>query len=59
MMYLWTILGALVLAAAIGWAMMNNRQSRRGEQRTEDATRNLYREQDRADKTGESHRDEV
>ena len=57
MMYMWTILGALLLGAVILWAMLNNRQSPQSEQRTEDATRALYQEQDRADKTGESQRD--
>ena len=56
-MYLWTIIGALLLGAVIAWAALNNRQSRRGEQRTEDATRQLYKDQDAADKAGESQRD--
>lgn len=51
------IVGPLLLLGAIAWAALNNRQSRRGEQRTEDATRALYREQDRADKSGESSQD--
>ena len=57
MMYLWTAIGAVLLLAAIGWAMMNNRQSKREYDRTEDATRQLYKEQDRADKSGESSHD--
>ena len=44
------IVGPLLLAAALAWAVLNNRQSRRGEARTEAATRELYREQDAADK---------
>ena len=57
MMYYWTIIGAVLLLAAIGWAALNNRQSRRGYKRTEEATRDLYQEQDRADKAGETSRD--
>ena len=56
-MYLWTIIGAALLAAAIAWAMLNNRQSKGEHRRTEEATRDLYREQDRADKAGETTRD--
>lgn len=58
--HLWeifVIVGPIVLAIAIGWAMLNNRQSRREDRRTEQATRDLYQEQDRADKTGDSVRD--
>lgn len=44
MMYLWTAIGAVILAAAIGWAMLNNRQSRAGLERTEEATRDLYKD---------------
>ena len=58
MMYMWTIIGAVLLAAAIGWAALNNRQSKRGLERTENATRDLYQEQDRADKAGETTTDQ-
>ena len=44
------IVGPILLVAAIAWAALNNRQSRRGERRTEEATRDLYREQDADDK---------
>ncbi len=44
------IVGPLLLAAAIIWAMLNNRQTRAGERRTEEATSELYKEQDAADK---------
>ena len=44
------VIGPILLAAAIIWAMVNNRQTRRGAARTEAATRDLYREQDAADK---------
>ena len=57
MMYLWVFLGALALMAAIAWAALHNRQSKGGEARTEAATRDLYQEQDRADKAGETGHD--
>ena len=44
MMYYWTIIGAVVLAVAIGWAMLNNRQSKGEHRRTEEATRELYKD---------------
>ena len=44
MMYFWTIIGAVLLAAVIGWAALNNRQSRRQFKRTEEATRELYQD---------------
>ena len=44
------IVGPILLIGAIVWAMVNNRQSRRGERHTEQATRNLYQEQDADDK---------
>ena len=44
------VVGPIVLAVVIAWAMLNNRQSRRGDARTEAATRELYREQDAIDK---------
>lgn len=52
---IWGILviaGPILLVAAIAWAALNNRQSRRGERQTEQATRDLYREQDADDKAG-------
>ena len=51
------IVGPLILIGAIAWAALNNRQSRRGVERTEDATRDLYQAQDASDKSHESHRD--
>jgi formate/nitrite transporter FocA (FNT family) len=44
MMYFWNIIGAVILAAAIAWAILHNHQSRRGKQRTEEATRELYKD---------------
>ena len=46
MMYMWVIIGALVLGAVIAWAALNNRQSAEGERRTEEATRELYQRED-------------
>ena len=46
MMYMWVIIGALVLGAVIAWAALNNRQSAEGERRTEQATRDLYQQED-------------
>jgi type II secretory pathway pseudopilin PulG len=51
------VVGPLLLIGAIVWATLHNRQSRRGEQRTEQATHDLYKAQDAADKSGESHHD--
>lgn len=45
-----TILGPIVLAVAIIWAILNNRRSKAAEARTEAATRELYEQQDREDK---------
>lgn len=49
-----TIIGPLVLIAALAWAILNNRRKPRDKARTEQATRDLYDRQDRADKAGES-----
>lgn len=54
-----TIVGPIVLIIAIAWAALHNRQSRAGLKRTEQATHDLYKEQDRADKAGESHKDDA
>lgn len=44
-----TIIGPLLLAAVLLWAMLRNRKSRPDEiDRTEAGTRNLYREEDAA-----------
>ena len=48
------VIGPILLAAAIGWAMLHNRQSRRQFRRTEQATRDLYREEDAANKREET-----
>ena len=44
------VVGPLLLAIAIAWAALNNRQSRKGLRRTEDATRDLYRAEDAQNK---------
>lgn len=43
-----TVIGPLVLAAVILWAVLRNRTSRREKDRTEQATRDLYNAEDRA-----------
>jgi hypothetical protein len=45
-----TIIGPIVLAAAILWAMLHNRGSKREVERTEEATREMYDQQNRDDK---------
>ncbi|WP_147414241.1 hypothetical protein [Sphingomonas gilva] len=45
-----TILGPIVLAAVLIWAILRNRGNRRGIERTEDATRRNYAEQNAEDK---------
>lgn len=44
------IVGPILLAAAIGWAMFHNKGTRREVQATEYATRRMYDAQDRDDK---------
>lgn len=44
------IVGPILLAIAIAWAMFHNRGTPREVQATEDATRRMYDEQDREDK---------
>ena len=46
------VVGPILLALAIAWAALNNRQSRKAERRTEDATRDLYRAEDAQNKDG-------
>jgi hypothetical protein len=52
----WALLkfvGPIVLLAAIAWAILRNRASRRSETVTEDATRRLYREEDQRERHGD------
>ena len=44
-----TILGPILLAAVILWAILHNRTSKRQERRTEEATREMYDEQSAED----------
>ncbi len=44
-----TILGPIVLAAVILWAILHNRTSRRQKQHTEEATRKMYDAQSEED----------
>ncbi|MFS0738301.1 hypothetical protein ABC347_14750 [Sphingomonas sp. 1P06PA] len=45
-----TIIGPIVLAVVLIWAIFRNRTSKAELDRTEQATRELYREQDAVDK---------
>ena len=49
-----TIIGAVLLAAVIAWAALRNRADKGSENRTEEATRELYREEDAAHKDEET-----
>ena len=42
--HLAVLVGIIVLGGAIAWAMLHNRQSRRDYERTEAATRELYKD---------------
>lgn len=44
-----TILGPIVLAAVLLWAILHNRTSKRQKQRTEEATREMYDAQNKED----------
>jgi hypothetical protein len=46
---LMTVIGPIVLAAAIIWAILHNRTSKRERDHTEDATHRMYDEQNRDD----------
>ncbi len=45
-----TIVGPILLAAVVLWAVLNNRRSRSDERHSEAATRDLYKNIDREDK---------
>ena len=47
-----TILGPLLLIIVIAWAVLRNRTTRSDANRTEQATRDLYKEEDRARREG-------
>ena len=49
-----TIIGPLLLAAVLLWVLMRNRKSgKRDENRTEQATRDLYREEEEKRRSGD------
>ena len=48
-----TVVGPILLAAVIIWAILNNRRSPRDEAHTEAATRQMYDEQEREDKAND------
>jgi hypothetical protein len=51
------IVGPLLLAAALLWALLRNRKSSRSDvDRTEQATRDLYREEEERRRTGDDGR---
>lgn len=50
---LMTILGPILLAAGLAWAMLHNRRSRAEERRTEEATRIRREQEDRDQKARE------
>jgi hypothetical protein len=50
------IVGPLLLAAVLLWALLRNRKSRRGADHTEQATRDLYREEEEKRRTGDDAR---
>ena len=50
-----TILGPILLAAVLAWAMINNRRSRAEKQRTEEATRIRREQEDRDQKAREAN----
>ena len=50
-----TILGPILLAAVLAWAMLNNRRSRAVKQRTEEATRIRREQEDRDQKAREAN----
>lgn len=51
---LMTIVGPILLAAVLAWAMLNNRRSRAEERRTEEATRMRREQEDRDRKAREA-----
>jgi len=55
--WIMTIAGPMLLGAVLLWAMAHNRTSKAEKQRTEEATRQLYREQNEADLAAERPKD--
>ena len=50
------IVGPLLLAAVLLWALLRNRRSRRPDSETEQATRDLYREEEDKRRSGDDSR---
>ena len=50
------IVGPLLLAAVLLWALLRNRKSRRSDSDTEQATRDLYREEEEKRRSGDDSR---
>jgi len=50
------IVGPLLLAAVLLWALLRNRNKRRSDADTEQATRDLYREEEEKRRTGDDAR---
>ena len=50
-----TIVGPILLLAVVLWAIVRNRTSRRSYQRTEQATKDLYAEEDQREKRRNTH----
>src|SRR5215210_7823724 len=50
------IVGPLLLAAVLLWALLRNRRSRRSDSDTEQATRDLYREEEEKRRAGDDSR---
>jgi hypothetical protein len=51
------IVGPLLLAAVLLWALLRNRKARRGDvDRSEQATRDLYREEEEKRRSGDDSR---
>jgi hypothetical protein len=51
-----TVLGPILLAAVLLWAVLSNRRSKQAHDRTEQATHDLYKTVDREDKTTKAER---
>ncbi len=50
------IVGPLLLAAVLLWALLRNRKSQKRDSDTEQATRDLYREEEEKRRTGDDAR---
>ena len=50
-----TIVGPILLLVIVLWAIVRNRTSRRSFQRTEQATKDLYADEDQREKRRNSH----